>query len=163
MAGADDKWCACQASCQGGNDGVLAAIAHEDIVLTALKKFTDKDFAAANPYIYFSTPEDNMVWKIFSVMYTDTNLPYIHPEMKNADFMKLVGEAKDRSKFDYDVDVNASDKILTLSTCTYPSNNQAINDQTRYVIMARLVRPGEKIEPTVKVEINADVKPPQYK
>ncbi|MEM1484758.1 class B sortase [Oscillospiraceae bacterium PP1C4] len=135
----------------------------EGVKFSQLKKLNDKDFAAANPYINFSTPEDNMVWKIFSVMYTDTNLAYIHPEMKNSEFMKLVGEAKLRSKLNYDVDVNASDKILTLSTCTYPTNNKEINDHTRFVVMARLVRPGEKIEPTVKVEVNANVKAPQYK
>lgn len=133
----------------------------ESVKFSQLKKYLDPDFAAANPYIYLSTPEDNMTWKIFSVMYTDTNLPFNHPNMNNADFMKLVGEAQARSKFDFDVDVNASDKILTLSTCTYLFGNQ--NDYTRFVVMARLVRPGEKIEPSVKLEVNADAKPPQYK
>ncbi len=125
-----------------------------------LKKYVDPEFAKNNPYLYFSTPEDNLVYKVFSVMYTDTNLAYIHPNLKGNEFMKLVSELKDRSQFDFDVDVNSSDKLLTLSTCTYIYGNR---EDQRFVVVGRLLRPGEEIEPTVKLEKNADVKPPQFK
>lgn len=133
----------------------------EGLKFSQLKKYLDPEFAASHPYIYFSTPEDEMVWKVFSVMYTDTNLGFVHPDLKSAEFGKLIGEGKERSQFDFDVDVTTNDKILTLSTCTYLFGNQ--NDHTRFVIMARLVRPGEDMPATVKVEKNADVKAPQYK
>ncbi len=125
-----------------------------------LKKYLDPEFAKNNPYFYLSTPEDNLVYKIFSVMYTDTNLAYIHPNLKGNEFMKLVTELKDRSQFDFDVDVNSSDKLLTLSTCTYIYGNR---EDQRFVLVGRLLRPGEEMEPTVKLEKNADVKPPQFK
>ncbi len=125
-----------------------------------LKKYADPEFAKNNPYLYFSTPEDNLVYKVFSVMYTDTNLAYIHPDLKGNEFMKLVSELKDRSQFDFDVDVNSSDKLLTLSTCTYIYGSR---EDQRFVVVGRLLRPGEKIESTVKLEKNADVKPPQFK
>lgn len=124
-----------------------------------LKKYLDPEFAKNNPYIYFSTPEDNLVYKIYSVMYTDTNLAYIHPNMKGNEFMKLVAEQKDRSQYDYDVDVNSSDKIITLSTCTYIYGER--QDQ-RFVLVGRLLRPGEEMEPTVNLEKNGDVKAPQF-
>ncbi len=124
-----------------------------------IKKYLDPEYAKNNPYIYFSTPEDNLVYKVFSVMYTDTNLAYIHPNMKGNEFMKLVGELKDRSQFDFDVDVNSSDKIITLSTCTYIYGNR---EDQRLVVVGRLLRPGEEMEPTVELEKNADVKPPQF-
>ena len=40
-------------------------------------RFTDEEFAASHPYIFFSTGEEDMVWEIFAVMYTDVNFrPY---------------------------------------------------------------------------------------
>lgn len=125
-----------------------------------LKKYLDPEFAKNNPYLYLSTPEDNLVYKVFCVMYTDTNLAYIHPNMKGNEFMKLVAELKDRSQFDFDVDINSSDKILTLSTCTYLYGTR---EDQRFVVVGRLLRPGEEMEPTVNLEKNADVKPPQFK
>ena len=132
----------------------------EGLKFSQLKKFLDIDFAKNNPYIYLSTPEDNMAWKVFAVFYTDTNLSYINPHVKGADFLNLVNEAKERSQFNYDVDVNATDKLLTLSTCTYVYGSR---EDQRFVIMARLVRPGEKIEATVDVEKNPNPKAPQFK
>ena len=35
-----------------------------------LLRFTDEEFAASHPYIFFSTGEEDMVWEIFAVMYT---------------------------------------------------------------------------------------------
>ena len=55
------------------------------------------------------------------------------------------------------MDVNASDKILTLSTCTraYGQTNQQ-----RFVVMARLLRSGETIS-EVSITPNPDFKRPQ--
>ena len=55
------------------------------------------------------------------------------------------------------MDVNSSDKILTLSTCTraYGQTNQQ-----RFVVMARLMRDGESIS-EVQITPNSDFKRPQ--
>lgn len=134
----------------------------EDVRFSQLMKYLDIDFARTHPYIRFSTPEDDMMWKVFAVLYTDTNFPFNHATYptKTLDFIGLVAEFRDRSQFEFDVDVNESDKLLTLSTCTYKFGNR---EDQRYLVVARLVRPDEKIdEATVGIEINPAIKPPQF-
>lgn len=135
----------------------------EGVKFSQLKKYADQTFAENNPYIYFSTPEDDMVWEVFSVAYTDVYWGYNHPQYTNEKYTELLTGAKERSKFNFDVDVNSSDKILTLSACTYPSQNKEIYEQARFVIMARLVRPGETLKTTTKVTVNPSPVPPTFK
>ncbi|MCI8650247.1 MAG: class B sortase [Anaerotruncus sp.] len=134
-----------------------------------LKKYLDIDFLQNHPYIYFSTPDDQMTWQIFSVMYTDNGFKYIHPSFPNRDtkmtITDVVNEMKDRSVFDINTEVNADDKILCLSTCTYVfgAYQSPQYEQSRFVICARLVRPGEQLNPTLTATVNADAKQPTFK
>ena len=43
---------------------------------------------------------------------------YIASDPEDPNFLYIIQEAQRRSRFTYDVDVNTTDKILTLSTCT---------------------------------------------
>lgn len=136
----------------------------EGVKFSQLKKFADIEFAKQNPYVHFSTPEDDMTWKIFAVCYTDTGFKFntdVNPS--SGEMVKLIKDFRDRSKFDYDVEVGPNDKLLVLSTCTYPSTNKEIYEQARYLIVARLVRPGEATDSSVKIEVNADAKQPVFK
>ena len=103
-------------------------------------------------------------WKVFAVSTVDTNLAYNHPDLSDADFMNLISELKDCSVYDIDVDVKSTDKILLISTCTYPTNytNVQLDESTKYLIVARLLRPGEEETATVEMTVNEDVKKPQY-
>lgn len=136
----------------------------EGLKMSQLKKYNDIEWAKQHLYIYFSTAEDEMVWKVFAVSTVDTNLAYNHPDLSDADFMNLISELKDRSVYDIDVDVKSTDKILLISTCTYPTNytNVQLDESTKYLIVARLLRPGEEETATVEMTVNEDVKKPQY-
>ncbi len=57
-----------------------------------------------------------------------------------ADFNDFIVNVMDRSWFETDVDLQYGDKLLTLSTCYWPLG-EAID--TRWVVFAREVRPGE--------------------
>jgi len=96
--------------------------------------------AQANPYIYYSTEDEDMVFKIFACFYTDLSFNYI----STAGGQNIIDEAKRRSRHKFNVDVDSSDKILTLSTCTR-AYGQTSNQ--RFVVMARLLRPGESVAP----------------
>ncbi len=128
-----------------------------------LIRFRDMDVAKNNPYIYFSTVDDDMVWKIFAVFDTDTSFKYI--KVKNttdADIQNMINESQARSEFIYDVDVTSNDKLLFLSTCTYRYGGVA-NTHQRFVVAARLVRPGEDISSeTVDVKVNPSIKKPTF-
>lgn len=110
-----------------------------------LLRFTDEEFAASHPYIFFSTGEEDMVWEIFAVMYTDVNFRYIN--MIDSEIDTLVSEGRARSEFDYDVEVDPiNDKILTLSTCTAKYGYVGGEARARFVVMARLVESGSGAE-----------------
>lgn len=125
-----------------------------------LLRFADEEFAASHPYIFFSTGEEDMVWEVFAVMYTDTKFRYI--DMIDQKIDTLVSEGKARSEFQYDVEVDPiNDKILTLSTCTAKYGYVGGEARARFVVMARLVEPDAELKPTVGLEKNASVKAPQ--
>lgn len=115
-------------------------------MFTDLLKYHKLDFYKNHPYITLITPECQMQYKIFAVMvaaakpeddngyfYDFTKCDFV----KQRDFLSWIDEAKERSIFNLNVDVQPDDKILTLSTCDY------VFDNCRLVIMARRQRIGE--------------------
>ena len=132
------------------------------IMFAQLPSYTNMNFAKTNPYIYFSTEANEGVWKVFSVAYVelDSSFNYNNPNPKSADYQKLLKELKDRSIYNFDVDVNDKDRIITLSTCTRQYN---VGDNQRFIVVARLLRDGESDKDTVKVTTNKNAKPPQFK
>ena len=123
-----------------------------------LKKYLDIEYCKQNPYLYFSTPEAELTWQIFAVYYTDINFDYIDPNPDAAKFTNMVSEMKQRSQFVFDVDVSATDTILTLSTCTYKETTNRSN--YRYVVQAKLLPAGASLTTPVKVEVNPSPKSP---
>lgn len=118
----------------------------------------DIEFVRNNPYIYFSTAEDDMVWQVFAVFYTHINFNYIQDNPSDAEFKNIISEAKARSEYLIDVPVTEKDKILTLSTCTGLYNQP--KEDYRMVVMAKLL-PSNEISTnklTMKVEPNPSPK-----
>ena len=111
-----------------------------DIMFAQLTGYHHLSVAQANPYIYYSTADADMTFKIFACFYTELAFDYI----QSSGGQWIIDEAKRRSRHNFGVDVNSSDKILTLSTCTR-AYGQTSNQ--RFVVMARLLRPGETVSP----------------
>lgn len=123
-----------------------------------LKKYLDIEYCKQNPYILFSTPEVDLTWQVFAVYYTNINFDYIDPNPDAAKFTNMISEMKQRSQFIFDVDVSASDTILTLSTCTYKETTN--RSQYRYVVQAKLLPSDASLTTPVKVEVNPSPKTP---
>jgi sortase B len=113
------------------------------LLFTEFKKLLNEQFAKQNPYVFFSTLEEDMIWEIFSVHYSNTSVYYNVPDPDDAAWAFLLQDAKARSLWDYDVDVSASDKIITFSTCIYDIDGIPLASDRdsifRFVVMARLV------------------------
>ena len=129
-----------------------------------LLKYQNEEFAKTHPYIYYSTIEEDMVWQVFAVFYTDIKFDYINPNPADATFNSLIKKAQDLSFYDYDVEVTSNDKILTLSTCTYRLADDTqlhYPNDYRYVVMAKLLPADAVLEDTVSLTVtkNAPVKP----
>ncbi|RPF43421.1 sortase B [Hydrogenoanaerobacterium saccharovorans] len=128
-----------------------------------LMNYTDLEYAKAHPYIHFTTAEDEMVFKVFAAFYTETAFDYIKTKFNDVtQFTDLVKEARTRSEHNFDVNVTASDKIITLSTCTYKFGGVS-NKQQRFVVMGRLLHTGEKDTDPVNAVKNPSPKAPKFK
>ena len=124
-----------------------------DVMFGQLTAFHHLNFAVATPYIFCSTETQEMTWKVFASFYTDISFNYIEANPSDANLSSIISGAKARSRHNYTVDVNSSDKILTLSTCTRAYGS---SDKQRFVVMARLLRPGEE---TTAVTITSNPSP----
>lgn len=114
-----------------------------DVMFAQLTSYHHLNFAKQYPYIYYSTSDEAMTWVIFAAFYTDVDFNYVEPNPSTSALKDIISGAKARSRHIFDVDVDSSDKILTLSTCTRAYGS---SDRQRFVVMARLLRNGESIE-----------------
>ena len=79
----------------------------------------------------------------------------------DADFLDYMQQMRDRSLFDYPVEVRGTDQILVLSTCT--GKTSAKVKDGRLVVVARRVRDGERVSvDTNSIVKNSDVIMPYY-
>ncbi len=125
-----------------------------DVMFAQLTGYHWLAMAQSYPYFYYSTAEGGeFVVKIFACFYTELAFNYIQSD---GDMSYIISEAKRRSRHTFDVDVNSSDKIVTLSTCTRAYGSTS---NQRFVVMGRLLRPGETIGP-VTVTSNPNHKQP---
>jgi SrtB family sortase len=125
-----------------------------DVMFAQLTGYHWLAMAQSYPYFYYSTAQGGeFVVKIFACFYTELAFDYIESD---GDMSYIISEAQRRSRHTFDVDVNASDKIVTLSTCTRAYGSTS---NQRFVVMGRLLRPGETIEP-VTVTSNPNHKQP---
>lgn len=122
----------------------------EGIRFSQLKKYTDPEFAAAHPYIYFSTLGEDMAWEVFAVFYAHIDLPYNRTDIAYEDWKPTLQAIIDASIYDYGTgEITEDDKFLTLTTgaASVPDENGELvraKDYTmyRFVVMARLIPPG---------------------
>ena len=106
-------------------------------------------FYKVHPTLMIATPDGgSQTYKIFAGMLANTQEQY--GEVFNYttktkfrdkdDFNNYVLEIMDRSWFFTDVDLTYGDQLVTLSTCLWPLGKDV---DTRWVLFARKVRPGE--------------------
>ncbi len=117
------------------------------------------------PVVTFNTIYHDYQWKIFAAFLINTKaeddnnhlLYYWQTKFPSDDaFNAFYKEALERSYFLTGVDVTPQDKLLTMSTCS------TLFDDSRFVVLARLVRDGESAEvDTSAARVNPNQKFPQ--
>ena len=121
-------------------------------IFAEIENYADLDYYKTHPTVEFYTLYGKTTWKIFGVFYTAVNVQndpgsmfyYWNPSVTDAETPAFCNEILSRSHFvNPAVDIQPTDKILCLSTCTYIIKNDYDN---RCVLMARLVRDGENPE-----------------
>ena len=122
-----------------------------------LTLYKDVEYYKKAPVIEFNTIYGDYKWKIFAVFITNGTaegddgyiFDYTFTDLSSPEAVeRFLGEIDQRAIYKPEVDISVSDKILTLSTCSYEF------DEARLVVMARMVRPGESEEVSGVVKVN---------
>ena len=81
--------------------------------------FTDKWFKNSNHSIVVVTANGRFTYKIFSVYYSEPDSSYLQTNYNNSEqYLEFLNTLKSKSKYNFKEELNANDKIITLSTCT---------------------------------------------
>ena len=105
--------------------------------------FLYPDFVEKNKYIQYTVDGEDYLYKIFAVSFVETDSGDIYRNyMDKDDLKKYVKKVKKESYFDFDVDIDDDDGIITLATCTRFFG--AVSGYS-FRIDGRLVRNGEMI------------------
>ena len=105
-------------------------------VFGSLKNALTKEWQAnkENYIIWISTPNENMLYQIFSIYTTQRERYYIQTDFETTEVkQKSIDTMKSRNITTEDTIVTPTDKILTLSTCLN-------NDGGRIVVQAKLIK-----------------------
>lgn len=138
---------------------------NSNIAFAPVNKYKTVDGYKQAPVIQFDTVYGNHKWKIVAAFIINTKAKddngyifnYTFTKMEDdEEFMNYISFVKERSLYDTGVDILPTDKILTLSTCTHDF------DDARFVVVARLVRPGETEDVNTSVaKVNEKPRYPQ--
>lgn len=110
-----------------------------------LMAFVYYDFAKDNEYIQLTIDDRDYVYKIFSVGFIDKSTASFFPiksDVNKDDIKDLIEIFESKSLYKYDINVNANDRIISLSTCT---RFYGANSDTEFYVVGRLIRDDEKI------------------
>lgn len=161
---------ACDSSLRDFNTVLYGHNWLDTTMFSEVTKYENIDFYKEHPVIHFDTAYNDMQWKIFAVFITNADeneddgyiFNYIYPHLGGENFSGYISEVNKRTLYKTGVDVNSSDKILTLSTCSRKMDVSGYKADARIVVAARLVRDGESSAvDTSKAEINPNPKYPQ--
>lgn len=106
-----------------------------DTMFSELKYYKDANFFNRNNKINITTPDNKILkYQVFSVYVTDANDNYIQTNFESDyEYEEFLNKISNKSLFHNNLNVNTSDRILTLSTCSYEFEN------ARMVIHAKLL------------------------
>lgn len=80
-----------------------------------------------NHIVKLSTPYENTLWQVFSVYKIPTTNDYLQTIFNSdEEFMSFANKLKKRSKYNFDVNITETDKILTLSSCYVTVDNKIV-------------------------------------
>ncbi|MEG2080542.1 MAG: class B sortase [Oscillospiraceae bacterium] len=142
----------------------------DSTMFAELEKYKSIDFYKENPVIEFNTIYKDYKWKVIAAFLTNASkeednnyiFNYIYPFMTDKSFLEYTGEISQRSLYKTGVDVQKTDKVLSLSTCTRDMDIGRKETNSRFVLVARLVREGEdESVDTSKATINENPRYPQ--
>ncbi len=117
----------------------------DDKIFGTLEQYRTIDGFKKSPLIGMSTIYGDYTFKIYAAFITNSDrdddngnfFNYVFTNTTDENFANYIAEVDKRKLYSTGVDINPTDKILTLSTCCYDFSD------ARLVIVGRLLREGE--------------------
>ncbi len=124
-----------------------------------LLNYKNLDYYRENPVIEFDTLYEKNIWKIVACYITNGSVEsdngyffdFTFNQCSDACYEEYIKELDKRKLYETGVDLEVTDTILTLCTCTYVSDDNRNVDDGRLIVVARKLRPGE--DPEVDVSL----------
>ena len=107
-----------------------------------LLAFTYYDFAKDNLYLQYTKDGKDEIYLIYAAGFYSYTENTVESTESKKELDKYIKTAKEKSIYDYDVDVDSSDDLLELDTCT---RYFGLNEKQQFIIQARKLRKNEKI------------------
>lgn len=141
-----------------------------NLIFDELHNYQDPEYYKKYPVIEFNTLYKDYKFKIIAAFHTNGTSEgdngylfyYVAPKFGDKCMMDFHDELLQRSYIHTGVDVQPTDKLLTLSTCTYFFDTNGAIRNARFAVIARLIRDGESEEIDESlVKANDNVRYPQ--
>ena len=116
----------------------------------ALMAFSYYGFAKDNLYIKYTEDNKEEIYLIYAVGFYDYGYDNAESFNNKEDIDKYIKKVKKNSIYDYDIDVNSDDDIITIKTCT---RYFGADEKQQFVIDARKLRNNEK---TIKYQVKTN-------
>ena len=126
--------CECAPNFSGANTIIYGHNMKDGSMFASLHNYVDQSYYDAHPVMYLSTPACDYKLEIFSCFTCDFDADtYTLSFASEAEYSSFLNKMASQSNVKTNVSVDSSERIVTLSTCTYEYDN------ARYVVMAKLV------------------------
>lgn len=111
--------------------------------LEEIMGFVYYDFAKRNKYMQLTIDNKNYLYKIFSVSFLESEVlnSFSYNEFDKDDKTKYLDLITTNNIYNYNIDVNINDEILSIVTCSrFFGNNKKYN----FIVSGRLIKNNEK-------------------
>lgn len=99
-----------------------------------LKNLLNKAYQeSTNHYIYLTTENNNYVFEVFSTYITSNESYYLKTTFKDDnEYLEFLNTLKSRSTYNFNIELNSDDKIITLSTCSGSNDRMVVHGKLIY-------------------------------
>lgn len=150
------------------NNTIYGHNMRDGLSFAQLEKYYTIDGFKESPLIQYSTLFEDYTFKVYAAFITngypsgDNGYLFSYPVASftnDENFLKFIEAIDERKLYDTGVDINSSDKLIILSTCSYEIKT---TDMGRLAVAGRLVRDGESTAvDTSKAKDNENIRYPQ--
>ena len=114
-----------------GNDKNIIIYGHntkDGSMFGTLKKVLKKEWYSKeeNLKVRLITEDEDSLYQVFSVYTIEPEDYYINTSFNKGEFLKFLKKIESRSIYDFKVDLEEDDKILTLSTCSSDGSKRVV-------------------------------------